>query len=220
MKNWAALAMAVVFATAILATNIECKKSEKLPDEVSQVLPGRKPDAPKPNDNVHKASRLAIKRATDAGAAKLPTTAKKTTIEAMLKLPRPDGLAPDDSTPSFQEKRVGPFETTLWEVDATITEVVLRADGDFYLTIESPSGAKSVVEVPDPKLCEGSMKLAEITAARKALEEKFHPTGTPQKVNQKAKITGPGFFGFARAREGRPATNGARIMPGLKFDWS
>lgn len=219
MKNWAALGMAVAFATAILATNIECKKSEKLPEEVSNVLPGHQQEAPKPNDKVHKASRLAIKRATDEAAAKIPSIPKKTTIEAMLKLPRPDGLAPDDSTPSFQEKRAGPFETTLWQVDATITEIVLRPDGDYYMTIVSPSGAKSVVEVPDPKLCEGSKKLAEITATRKALEDKFHPTAEPKKINQKAKITGPGFFGFARARDGRPATNGARIMPGLKIDW-
>jgi len=102
---------------------------------------------------------------------------------------------------------------------ATITEVVRRADGDFYLVIEGASGAKTVVEVPDPALCTGSKKLAEVTSARKALEAKFHPTAQPQKVHQKAKVTGFGFFGYAKAREGHPATNGARIMPGLKIDW-
>ena len=219
MKNWLAVAMAAVFVGGVVLTTADCGKSEKLPVSVERTLSGQPSPSPKPNDTVHKASRLAIKRATDAAAAKISVTPTKTTIEAMLKVVRPDGLAADLSTPEFQEKRAGPFETTLWQVDATITEVVKRADGDFYLVIESPTGARSVVEVPDPALCTGSKKLAEITAARQALEAKFHPTAQPQKVHLKARVTGLGFFGNAKAREGHPATNGARIMPGLKIDW-
>lgn len=219
MKNWLAVAMATVFVGGVILTTADCGKSEKLPVSVERTLSGQPLPAPKPNDTVHKASRLAIKRATDDGAAKIAATPTPTTVEAMLKVMRPDGLAADLSTPAFQDKRAGPFETTLWQVDATITEVVKRADGDFYLVIEGSSGAKTVVEVPDPALCAGSKKLAEITSARKALEAKFHPTAQPQKVHQKAKVTGFGFFGYAKAREGHPATNGARIMPGLKIDW-
>jgi len=219
MKNWLAVALATVFVGGVILTTTDCGKSKHLPDSVEKTLSGQRVTAPKPNDTVHKASRLAIKRATDAAAGKISMTPTKTTIEAMLKVARPDGLAADGSSPEFQEKRAGSFEATLWQVDATITEIVKRADGDFYLVMESPSGARSVVEVPDPALCAGSKKLAEITKAREALEAKFHPSAQPQKVHLKARVTGFGFFGNAKAREGRPATNGARIMPGLKIDW-
>jgi len=208
MKNWLP-AMVVIAALAI-----GCSSPDKAPDTASKTTSSQG------GGRDRKPTRLAIKRATDDAAGKASTTPTKTTIEDMMKVARPDGLAEDDSTPEFQDKRVAPFETTIWQVDATVTQVVKRRDGDFFLTIEGAKGGKSVVEVPDPALCKDSKKLAEITATRKAIEDKFHPTDKPQKVNVKAKFTGFGFFGFSRAREGQPASNGARIMPGLKVEWS
>src|SRR5215475_2653249 len=78
-------------------------------------------------DNPNKPSRLEIKRAMDDDSGKLSGTPKKITIEEMLGLARPIEFKPDISNPEVQNKRFGPFETTLWEVEATITEIVKRA---------------------------------------------------------------------------------------------
>lgn len=163
------------------------------------------------------AARLPIKRATDAAASGLVSQkARKTTIEEMLSAPRPEALGPDSKDLNAQNRRFGPFETTVWEVEVTIKEIVLRADGDYYMVIESPSGARTVVEVPDPRLCPNSKLIKRIQEVRNLLAKKFHPTSMPQTVNEKATITGAGFFGL-QGRGATPGTrsNGARLMPGL-----
>lgn len=161
----------------------------------------------------NESSRISIKHATDAGAAKIPATAKRTTVEDMLSQTRPDGLAPDISSAEYQTKRIENFETTKWLVDATITSVVKRADGDYYCVIEGKTGAKTVFEAPDPDLCAGSHYLDEIKKVRKMLDDKFHPTAQPQKVNLKVQLTGLGFFGYQGRSSTGTKTNGARLMP-------
>lgn len=217
MKNSAALILAATTAFVVLATVVQCGKSEHFSAPLERKLAGL--PAPQPNDTFKKASRIAVKRAADPDAAKIAKVPVKTTIEAMLQQVRPDDLNADISTEAYQNRRIGPFETTLWQVDATVTEIVKRSDGDYYLVIEDGKGHKSVVEVPDPELCKDSVKLAEITALRKQLEAKFHPSAQPQTLKVKARISGLGFFGFAKSRDGKPPTNGARLMPGLKIDW-
>ncbi len=160
-------------------------------------------------------SRISIKHGTDAAAAKIPSRAKATTVEEMLNQTRPDGLAPDLKTPEYQEKRIEKFETTKWTVEVLITEIIKRADGDFYMVIEGATGAKTVVEAPDPELCEGSHFLKDIKRVRKILDDKFHPTGQPLKVHIKAKLTGVGFFGYQGRGGTGPVSNGARLMPAL-----
>lgn len=217
MKNWSSIGYAAVGLGGLAAIVLGCGQSAHLPDEARRAVAMVPPRSI--NDNVHKASRLAIKRATDPDSAKISATPKKTTIEELLKAVRPDDLSADISTEAYQNKRIGPLETTNWQLDALVSEVIKRPDGDFYLVIEDGKGNKSVVEVPDPKLCAGSKKLADITATRNALEAKFHPSAQPQKVKVKARITGFGFFGYARAKDGKKPGNGARIMPGLKVEW-
>ena len=160
-------------------------------------------------------SRITIKRASDDGAKQIPAKAQRTTVEDMLNQTRPDGLKPDMSAPEFQTKRIEKFETTKWVVEATITEIVKRADGDFYCVIQGKSGAKTVVEAPDPELCTGSHFLEEIKKVRKMLDDKFHPTAERQAVNIKVEITGLGFFGFQGRKPDGTRTNGARLMPAL-----
>jgi hypothetical protein len=219
MKNWLVAALAVAGVTGVVVSTVDCGNSDshRLPDPIDRAI--SMSPTPQPNDAFKKASRVAIKHASDKQSAGISLTPKPTTIEAMLKAVRPDDLAGDISTEAYQFKRAGPFETTNWQVSANITEVVLRSDGDYYLVIEDGRGHRSVVEVPDPKLCADSTKLKEITTARKAIEEKFHPTAQPKKVNVKARVTGLGFFGMARSRDGKKPGNGARIMPGLKVEW-
>ena len=140
-------------------------------------------------------------------------TPKPTTIAAMARLARPDGLAGDLSTPMYQVRRIAPFETQVWRLDATIKSVVLREDGDFYLVVQDASGARAVVEVPDPAKCKGSALEPRIAATRRVLEARFHPGKAPKDADAKATFEGVGFFGFAK-KGGQGAKNGARLMPG------
>ncbi len=130
----------------------------------------------------------------------------------------PDGVKGNMSDPKFQHERIGQFEKTVWKVDATVKSIQLRKDGDYYLVVESPTGKQTVVEVPDPKNCVGSPMHDQIKATRDELEQKFHPNGTPKGVGQDATIQGVGFYG-ARGSAGKGQATGARLMPGLHFDW-
>jgi len=133
----------------------------------------------------------------------------------MLSQTRPDGLKSDISSPEYQTTRIANFETTKWVLEATITEIIKRPDGDFYCVIEGKTGARTVIEAPDPELCVGSHYLKEIKKVRKLLDDKFHPTGQPVKVNIKVKLTGLGFFGYQGKTATGEKTNGARLMPVL-----
>jgi len=164
-------------------------------------------------------ARITIKRATDEEAAHIPAKAQKTTIEEMVKLTRPEGVDAGPNGQPAPAKRANAFEKTKWVLDATITEVIKRPDGDFYCVIEGKDGARTVFEAPDPELCTGSHFLDEIKAVRKVLDEKFHPTAQPQKVNVKIQLTGLGFFGYQGKAPNGGKTNGARIMPALNVNF-
>ena len=205
--------VAAVLGAGIL---IEGCQPKKLPPSVASVVAPRRVELPR---RAHGPSREPVKHGLDPQASAIVMTAEPTTLAQMVALPRPDGLAGDLSTSSFQSKRVAPFETQVWRVEATIDSIILREDGDFYMVVSDATGAKSVVEVPDPAKCQGSPLEPKIATARKALEAKFHPTKQAKTVNAKATLEGVGFFGFAGVRPGgKPLTgakNGARLMPGL-----
>lgn len=162
-------------------------------------------------------ARITIKRATDAGAAALASQKPiKTTLEDLLRMPRPDALSQGASAQQ-QARRFGPLETKVWQIDVTIKEIVLRADGDFYMVIESAGGNRSVVEFPDPRLCPDSKLIKRIQAVRNQLAKAFHPTSMPQKLDMKATITGVGYFGQPGRGAQGGQNNGARLMPGLSI---
>lgn len=152
------------------------------------------------------ASRIAVKHGMDADLKSVDMTPKTTTVEDLMAAKMPEDVKGDLS--SYQDRRVGPFEKTVWQVSAKITSVQLKKDGDYYMKIEGANGGHSVVEVPDPKLLKGSPLEADITSLRKQLEERYHPTKDEKKVNDSASIKGLGFLGW----RGRPS--GGRIMPG------
>lgn len=192
-----------------------CSKGKEIAKEADQTFNPPVGDKALPK----KPSRIAVKRATDLDAGKLDLTPKPTTLAQLAAVARPTGLAANISDDASQSHRYGPFETTMWSMDATVVEVVKREDGDFYMVVEGPNKERTVVEIPDPSLCAGSKVLDGITSARETVDKKFHPTAQNKKVNAKARIQGLGFFGFA-PRTGRPGLkNGARLQPVTKVTW-
>ena len=112
------------------------------------------------------------------GAGIVPTT-----VEELISLPRPPGLEVlTADPPAFQSKRAQPVETTIWQVEVTITVVNQEADGDNHLVIEGASGATMVAEVPTATttFIGDSPWLANIEEARQAVDDKLIHNLSPQ----------------------------------------
>lgn len=106
-----------------------------------------------------------------------------TTVEELISMPRPQGLKVlTADPPAFQNKRSQPVETTIWQLEVTITVVNQEADGDNHLVIQGASGATMVAEVPTPTttFIGDSPWLANIKEARQAVDDKLIHTLSPQ----------------------------------------
>ncbi|MEZ0324849.1 MAG: hypothetical protein ACAH95_03015 [Fimbriimonas sp.] len=171
---------------------------------------GSKEDAPATDAQPKPpAARLAVKTATDADAATIDLRPKTTTVEEIAATKGGETVA----------GRTGPFETSTWEVEATIRSVQLKKDGDYYMVVQGDKGGQAVVEVPDPAKCKGSPLEPQIAATRRELEQKYHPTSEVKNVNDRATIDGVGFLGWGKNSKGAKGKSGARLMPGtgVKF---
>jgi len=113
----------------------------------------------------------------DLGAGIVPAT-----VEELISIPRPPGLIVlTADPPAFQRKRSQPVETTIWQVDGTITVLNQEADGDYHLVVQGASGATMIAEVPTPTkpFIGDSPWLANIAAARQAVNDKLVKTLSP-----------------------------------------
>ena len=114
------------------------------------------------------------------------------------------------------KKRIGDFEKSTYRLNGTLTSVVQRKDGDYFLTVKGKSGASAVVEVPDPKLTKGSAVQSGIESARSEIEKKYHPTETKKEVNDPVTIEGVGFYG-TKSKGANGKSSSPRLMPGTSF---
>ena len=165
-----------------------------------------------PAPAAEKSGRAAVQHGYDPGAASLDRTPQKITVEQLVSMRRKVG--DDIELSNFPDKRVAPFETSTYQIDATIKSIKHEKDGDFYCVIQGDSGAQAVVEVPDPRVCKDSPMLPDIEKAREALYNKFHPTDTNRAVNEKATITGVGYLGTRKRKGSGTFSATARLMPG------
>ena len=171
-----------------------------------------------PKANAPKPSRIAVKRGMDPDMKDVNMTPKDITVEELIAMQRPEGLADDISSSDAQDKRLGELEHQVWRLKGKIKSVVKRKDGDYFMVIEGKSGQTTVVEVPDPELCKGSAVEKQISASRKAVEDKYHPNDQSKDVNEEATIEGVGFWGQKPKTGSKGAPNGARIMPGTHVE--
>ncbi|MCB8932607.1 MAG: hypothetical protein H6534_04100 [Chthonomonadaceae bacterium] len=156
--------------------------------------------------------REVVKWALDDAADKIDRRPQTATIAALLALPRPADLRSDDSSPRYQDKRIAPLETTIWRLEATLTSIVLREDGDLYLVLVDGRGGIMVGEAPNVEECKGSVFRDSIAAVWDQLVERFQPTQRPRPLDLRVTIEGIGFFGRSTDREGAHHS-GARLMP-------
>ena len=148
--------------------------------------------------------RWSVKTGTDADAGLInlqsPT---QTTIASLISLPAPTNLPSNN--------RIQPTETTVFQLQATLTEYKLESDSDYHLILSDGSGHTMISEMASPS-CVGSSSrlLSGIQNARSEFNARYTPTSSFQIANVPVTITGVGFFDFQHGQTG-VAPNGIEL---------
>src|SRR5437016_1689977 len=111
--------------------------------------------------------RWSVKTGTDpdAGLVNL-NSSTNTTIVNMRAFTAPNPIPANN--------RVSPAETTVWVINATLTQFKLENDSDYHLVIQDASGNTMITEIPMPS-CVGSTSpfLSSIQNARAKFDVQF-----------------------------------------------
>ena len=157
--------------------------------------------------------RWLVKTGTDAdvGLVNLQSPVQ-TTIASLDSLLAPTSLPPDN--------RIQPTETTVFQVQATLTEYKLEADSDYHLILSDGSGHTMISEMASPS-CVGSSSrlLSGIQNARSEFDARYTPTSSFQTANVPVTITGVGFFDFFHSQTG-VAPNAIELHPVLDIQFN
>ena len=148
--------------------------------------------------------RWSVKTGTDADVGLINLQAlTQTTIATLTALPQPSTL------PS--NTRIQPTETTIFQLQDTLTEFKLENDSDYHLVLSDGAGKTMITEIPDPA-CVGASSplLPDIRRARSEFDARFTPTTTFQTANITVTVTGVGFFDFLHGQTG-VAPNGIEL---------
>ncbi|MCW2948703.1 MAG: hypothetical protein JWR24_5420 [Actinoallomurus sp.] len=140
--------------------------------------------------------RWSVKTGTDAdaGSINLQSTTQ-TTIASLGAIPAPSNLPANN--------RVKPTETTVYRLQATLTQYKLEADSDYHLVLSNGPGHTMIGEIPDPTCVgSGSPLLSSIQKARGAFDAKYTATGSFKTANVPVTVTGVGFFDFNHGQTG------------------
>jgi hypothetical protein len=124
--------------------------------------------------------RWPVKTGTDRDIALVDKTkVVQTTVEEMAGVPRPSDMQPPTQEFSvYQDQRSEPVETTVWQLEATVTTLKLEADGDYHLVLQGDSGKTIIGEIPTPKppfVATTSPFLPYLVTARKAVDVALGP---------------------------------------------
>ncbi len=150
--------------------------------------------------------RWQVKTGTDsdAGLVNLSSIAPNS-IASLTALATPGSIPPTN--------RIQPTETTLWSLNATLTEFKLEGDSDIHLVIVDGNGNSMIAEIPDPTCVgSGSPFAAGISNARSQFTSQFTPSSSFQTANVPVQITGVAMFDFLHGQTGL-APNGIEIHP-------
>ena len=152
--------------------------------------------------------RWSVKTGTDpdSGLVNL-NSSTNTTIASMRAIPAP--------SPIPANNRVSPTETTVWVINATLTEFKLENDSDYHLVITDASGNTMITEIPSPTCVgAGSPFFSAIQNSRSKFDAQFTATTSFQTANIPVQIVGVGMFDFLHGQTG-VAPNGIELHPVL-----
>jgi hypothetical protein len=166
--------------------------------------------------------RWSVKTGTDPDAALVGPTSRptQTTVEELIRLPRPADMPATESIPVYQNKRARPVEITVYSVEATIIALNVEASGDYHLVLQGASGETMIARAPNPGdefVAPDSRWKKEITQVRRQLDAKYFPaTGKIARVT--ARAVGVGFFDRIHGQTGG-ASNGLELHPVLGIEF-
>jgi hypothetical protein len=148
--------------------------------------------------------RWSVKTGTDADISKVNVNSSTAqTIATMRSWTAPNPIPTNN--------RVSPYETTVWVLNATLTEYKLEDDQDYHLVLQDSSGLTMIAEIPAPScVASGSPFLSGVTSARATFDAKYNVTTSFQTANIPVQIKGVGMFDFLHGQTG-VAPNGIEI---------
>ncbi len=144
--------------------------------------------------------RWPIKTGTDADAQRVDlANPRNATVAELTALPPPHPIPPSG--------RFGPTETTVFVVNATLTDYKFEGgshgDSDYHLVLQDEHGNTMIAEIPSPDCVgSGSPFAAQIASARAAFDSKFTATSSFQAANVPVQVTGVGMFDFPHGQHG------------------
>src|SRR5216684_478552 len=150
--------------------------------------------------------RWSVKTGTDpdSGLVNLSSTTS-TAISSMTALAAPNPIPANN--------RVQPTETTVWVINATLTQYKLESDSDYHLILDDGAGHTMIAEIPSPACVgSGSPFTNGISHARSQFDAVFTATTSFQTANVPVQITGIGMFDFLHGQTG-VAPNGIELHP-------
>lgn len=156
--------------------------------------------------------RWSVKTGTDPDSGLVNTTSITTATVATMR-----GYSPPSTLPS--NNRIQPQETTVYSIDATLTEYKLETDSDYHLVIQDGSGSTMITEITDPACAAGSPFLSAIQSARSQFDAAFSATGTFKTTSVPVRIRGVGFFDLLHGQTG-VAPNGIELHPVLDIQFN
>ena len=152
--------------------------------------------------------RWSVKTGTDADVGSVNLSASQPNDIVTMR----SWTAPN---PIPTNNRVAPYETTVWVLDATLTEYKLENDSDYHLVIKDASGNTMIAEIPDPACVgSGSPFASDIQNARAQFDAKYTATTSFQTVSIPVQLIGMGMFDFLHGQTG-VAPNGIELHPVL-----
>src|SRR5436305_2686834 len=114
--------------------------------------------------------RWSVKTGTDADVGKVNVNSSTANTIATMR----SWTAPN---PIPANNRVSPFETTVWVLNATLTQYKLESDQDYHLILQDASGLTMIAEIPAPSCVgSGSPFATGVSSARSAFDAMFNAT--------------------------------------------
>jgi len=161
--------------------------------------------------------RWSVKTGTDADASNVDLSNLQTaTIAQLIALNPPSPIPPN--------ARFGPTETTVFTVNATLTEYKFEGgshgDSDYHLVLQDDAGNSMVAEIPSPDCVDpNSPFAAQIANARATFDSQLTATTSFQNANVPVQVTGVGFFDFPHGQLGA-APNVIELHPVLNISFT
>jgi hypothetical protein len=161
--------------------------------------------------------RWSVKTGTDGDSSRVDLSSSQAANIAELITLQPPNPLPKDS-------RFAPTETTLFVVNATLTDYKLETgatgDSDYHLVLMDEQGNTIVAEIPSPTCVgAGSPFAAQIASARGAFDAQFTATSSFKTANIPVRVTGVGFFDFFHHQHGA-APNVIELHPVLDIQFN